>query len=237
MESSSFGRLFGVLFSPGKTFRSIAERPTWLVPLIILLTVTTTLAVLINQRIDKNEMRQTVKERIEKSQGSATPEQVDRGMEVADKLNSVLRWLIPVFTAGVWLLINLLFWMGFRFFAGSSLSYKTSFSVLLHSLMPQVISALLTLPVVLSRESVGIQEAQSGAILASNLGAFAPDDVGKVARALLSSIDFFSIWTLLLLIIGYHLAARVSKATAASIVLVLWVLYVAGKAGLAALFG
>src|SRR5215207_3451244 len=186
MEDSSFGRLFGVLFSPGKTFRSIAERPTWLVPLIVLLAATTTLAVLVNQRIDRNEMRQMVQERLEKSQGSATPAQVDQAMEVTDKVNSVTRWLIPVFAVGIWLLLNLLFWMGFRFFAGSSLSYKTSFSVLLHSFMPQVISALLTLPVLLSRESVGIQEAQGG-ILASNLAAFAPEDVGKVTRALLSS--------------------------------------------------
>ena len=37
MEDSSFGRLIGVLVSPGKTFRSIAERPAWLVPFLVLM--------------------------------------------------------------------------------------------------------------------------------------------------------------------------------------------------------
>src|SRR5439155_20361730 len=117
----------------------------------------------------------------------------------------------------------------------SELSYKTSFSVLLHAFMPQAVSALLTLPVILSRASIGVEEARTG-ILASNLAAFAPH-AGKASQALLSSIDFFSLWTLLLLLIGHHLVTRVSKATAATIVLALWAIYVAGKVGLSALFG
>jgi hypothetical protein len=36
---SGFGRLIGVLVSPGKTFESIARRPTWLVPLLVLVAV------------------------------------------------------------------------------------------------------------------------------------------------------------------------------------------------------
>ena len=39
MENSSFGRLIGVLVSPGKTFRSIAERPTWGVALVVFMLV------------------------------------------------------------------------------------------------------------------------------------------------------------------------------------------------------
>jgi len=237
MENSSFGRLIGALFSPGKTFRSIAERPTWAVALIAMLAVGTVVGVLVNKRIDQDELRQVVKERIEKSQGPATPEQLERGMEMAEKINAVSRWLIPVISAAFYLLLNLIFWMAFRFFAASNLSFNSSFSVLLHGFMPQAVSALLAIPVVLSRESIGVQEAQSGGILASSLAAFAPEDAGKAVRALLSSLDFFSIWTLVLLIIGYHLAARVSKATAATVVLALWALYVAAKVGLSALFG
>jgi hypothetical protein len=236
MESSSFGRLIGALVAPGKTFRALAERPTWAVALIVLLAAGTAVGVLANQRLDKNEMRQMVKERMEKRQGQATPEQVDRALEMTDKVSSVTRWLIPVIAAAVYLLVTLFFWMAFRFFAGSDLGYKMSFSVLLHAFMPQAVSALLTLPLILGRQSIGMAEARNG-ILASNLAAFAPESVGKAAQSLLASLDFFSLWTLVLLIIGYHLAARVSKATAATVVLVLWAVYVAGKVGLAAVFG
>jgi hypothetical protein len=237
LEDSSFGRLIGVLVSPAKTFRSIADRPSWGVALAVLLIATTTLGVLANQRIDKNGLRQMVRERIEKSRGGqATPEQMEQAMAFTEKANAVGRWLIPVVGVVIYLLIALLFFMAFRFFGASEIPYKTSFAVTLHGLMPGLVAALLTLPVILSREHINIKDAQSGNLLASNLGAFAPESLGTAARSLLSSLDFFSLWSLLLLIVGYRIAAKVSTATAATVVVVLWALYVAAKVGLAALF-
>jgi Yip1 domain len=236
LEDSGFGRLLGVLVSPARTFQSLAARPTWGAALAVLLIAATAVGVLANQRIDKNDMRQMVQERIEKSQGQASTEQVDRAVEMGQKVSAVTRWLIPLFATVVYLLVTLLFFMAFHFFAGSDIPFKTSFAVTLHAFLPGVISALLTLPVILSREHVSLKDAQSGNLLASNLGAFAPESMGTAARALLSSFDFFSLWTVLLLVIGYRLAAKVSTATAATVVVVLWALFVAAKIGLAALF-
>jgi hypothetical protein len=237
LEDSSFGRLIGVLASPARTFRSIAERPTWGVALVVLLIATTTVGVLANQRIDKNDMRQMVQERIEKSRGGqATPEQVEQAVAMGEKVSSVTRWLIPLFAAVIYLVVAALFFGAFHFFGASDIPYKTSFAVTLHSFIPGLVAALLTLPVILSREHVNLKDAQSGNLLASNLGAFAPESLGTAARSLLSSVDFFSLWSVLLLIIGYRIAAKVSTATAATVVVVLWALYVAAKVGLAALF-
>jgi hypothetical protein len=236
LEDSSAGRLIGALFSPVRTFQSIAARPTWGVALAVLLIATTAVGVLANQRIDKDDMRQMVRERIEKSQGQATPEQLERAVSMTEKINSVTRWLIPLFTLVVYLLIAALFYGAFHFFGGSEIPYKTSFAVALHGFMPGLVAALVTLPVLLSRPHINLKDAQSGNLLASNLGAFAPESLGTAARSLLSSLDFFSLWSLLLLIVGYRIAARVSTATATTVVVVLWALYVAAKVGLAALF-
>jgi hypothetical protein len=237
LEDSSFGRLIGVLVSPGKTFRSIAERPTWGAALIVLLIAATAVSVLTSQRIDKEDMRQTVKAQMEKRQGGqATPEQIERGVEMGEKISSVTRWLVPVFIVVVDLIVALLFFAALRFFAASQISYKMSFAVALHAYMPALVGALLTLPLILNRKSITMKEAQGGGILASNLGAFAPESMGPAARALLSSVDFFSIWTVCLMIIGYRIAAKVSTTAATAVVLTLWVLYIAFKVGMAALF-
>jgi hypothetical protein len=237
LEDSSFGRLIGVLVSPGKTFRSIAERPTWGVALIVLLIAAATVGVLTSQRIDKEDMRRSVKEQMEKRQGGqATPEQIERGVEMGEKIGSVTRWLIPVFVLVVYLIVALLFLAALRFFAASQISYKTSLAVALHAYMPALVGSLLTLPLILNRKSITMKEAQGGGILASNLGAFAPESLGPAARALLSSVDFFSIWTVCLMIIGYRIAAKVSTTAATAVVLTLWVLYIAFKVGMAALF-
>jgi hypothetical protein len=238
LEDSGFGRLIGALVSPVKTFQSIAGRPTWGVALAVLMVASTAVGVLTSQRIDKDDMRRSVQQQMEKRQGGqATPEQVERGVEMATKVSSVTRWLVPVFVLVIYLIVALLFFAAFHFFGGSEISYRTSFSVALHAFLPALVAALLTLPLILSRKSITLKEAQGGGILASNLGAFAPESLGPAARALLSSVDFFSIWTVCLLIIGYRAAAKVSTATAATVAVVLWVLYIAFRVGMAGLFG
>ena len=237
MENSEFGRLLGALFSPGKTFRSIAERPTWMAALLLLLVLTAAVSVLVQERIDPDGMRKAFAERIEKAQGGkASDADVDRAVGMARKVSSVTRWFVPAFAALFYLIVAGLLLMAFRFFGGSDLSFKTSFSTTLHAFMPAAVGALLTLPVILSRERIGMEEAQSGNLLASNLGAFAPEDTAPALKALMGSVDFFSIWTVCLLILGYRLTAKVSTATAATVVLLLWAVGVAAKVGLAAAF-
>jgi hypothetical protein len=237
LEDSGAGRVIGALVSPVKTFRSLAERPTWGIALVVLMIVATLVGVLANKRIDPNDMRQTVQQRMEKSQGQITPEQLDRAMEMTAKFTAVTLWLIPVFVVIVYLVVALLFFAAFRFFGGSEISFKSSFATAVHAFLPGVVAALLTLPVVLTHDHLKVKDVQGGNLLASNLGAFAPETLGPAVRALLSSVDFFSIWTVCLLVVGYKAAAKVSTANAATVAVVLWALYVAGKVGLAALFG
>jgi hypothetical protein len=237
LEDSSAGRVIGALVAPVKTFRSLAERPTWGVALVVLLVVSTFVGVLANKRIDPNDMRQSVQERMEKGGQQPTPADVDRAVTMAAKFSAVVLWLIPIFVAVAYLLTALLFFGAFRFFGGSELSFKSSFATTVHGFMPGMVGALLTLPVILTHQHLKLKDVQGGNLLASNVGAFAPDTVGPAARALLSSVDFFSIWTLILLVIGYKASAKVSTANAATVAVVLWALFVGIKVGIAALFG
>jgi hypothetical protein len=162
---------------------------------------------------------------------------VDRAMTMTAKFSAVVLWLIPIFVGVAYLLIALLFFAAFRFFGGSEISYKQSFATAVHGFMPGMVAALLTLPVILTHQHLKLKDVQSSNLLASNVGAFAPDSVGPGVRALLTSVDFFSIWTLILLVIGYKASAKVSTANAATVAVVLWALYVGFKVGIAALFG
>jgi hypothetical protein len=237
LEDSAAGRLIGVLVSPVKTFRSIAERPTWGVALAVILVISTVVGVLANQRIDPDDMRKMVQQQMEKRQGgTVAPEQVHQGVEMGRKIGSVTIWLLPVFVAVIYLIVAALFLAAFRFFGGSEIPFKTSLATTVHAYIPGLVAGLLALPLLLSRPHITVKQAQ-GNLLASNLGAFAPESMGAAPRALLTSLDFFSIWTLCLLIIGYRLTARVSTTSAAAVVLVLWAIYVAARVGMAALFG
>ena len=56
MKDSSWGRLVGVLVAPGETFRSIAERPTWLPPLLVLTLLGGAVGLVLQMRTDPEEM-------------------------------------------------------------------------------------------------------------------------------------------------------------------------------------
>ena len=74
-----------------------------------------------------------------------------------------------------------------------------------------------------------------GRVVGQHLGRELVQVLGVMA--LLASLDLFSLWVVVLLIVGFHLVARVSKAAAAGGVLVLWALFILIKVGWASLFG
>src|SRR5713101_1132258 len=49
------GRIIGALFSPKKTFTDIAQKPSWLAPVLVLTVLSASVCFAINQRIDWRE--------------------------------------------------------------------------------------------------------------------------------------------------------------------------------------
>lgn len=232
MHESGFGRVIGVLISPEKTFRSIAERPTWVVPLLLLILISTFVGYEVGQRVDfEQQMRKEMAERGEKF----SEEDFQRSVDFMEKFGKFLFLAPAIFSPLVYLLISAVFLVAFRL-VGSEITFGRSFSVFLYAMVPWLIHGLLSLPLLLSQETLDPEALQQGGILMSNLAALAPEGSGKVFLALLASIDLFTIWALVLLIIGYRVVARVSTATAAGFVLGLWLLYLAGKLGITAAF-
>ncbi|HYG64608.1 MAG TPA: YIP1 family protein [Thermoanaerobaculia bacterium] len=234
MHDSSFGRLLGVLVAPGKTFRSIAERPTWLAPLLVLLVLGTTAAYMMQQRVDQEEL---VRHQVSQfGMGNVSDDQIQEMVERNEKMGPVTLLVGPIMTAVVFLIVALVFWVAFKM-VGSEMDFKSSLATSVHGLMPSAISLLLSILILLGRSTVTPEEAMSGGILTSSAATVAPEEASPVVKSLLGSLDVFSIWSLILLVIGYRVVAKVSPKAAAITVIALWLLYVLGKAGFAAAIG
>ncbi|HBL26519.1 MAG TPA: hypothetical protein DD490_06770, partial [Acidobacteria bacterium] len=67
-------------------------------------------------------------------------------------------------------------------------------------------------------EEITPEELMSGGVLTSSLRPLAPED-SPVVQSLLGSVDFFSLWSVVLLILGYRAVAKVSTQTSATVVL------------------
>lgn len=234
MEDSSFARVVSVLFNPAQTFAAIRERPTWLVPFVLLIAVSLTGAFLVSQKVDWVEVAEETLAAQNRPMSESEREQaidaMEKFMPVSTLIGPLMAW--PVFT----LLTALVCLVGINALGGQ-LSYKQSFSTVVHSTMPQLLAGLLTIPVVLGRPSFTFFELQGGSFLKSNLGAFATEETPGALRALMGSIDLFTLWGVVLLSLGLAIVGRLSKGASAAVAIGVWVLWTLILVGLASLQG
>lgn len=235
----SLRRLVGVLVSPTATFRKIAERPTWAVALVVLLVLGGVVAFVAVQKLDVEAQRDVIRESIEERQG-LRGEELERQVDQIMGVNRTLAPFTPIFGIAFgalgYLLIALLFMVGARLLDGE-IDFRRSLATTVHGMVPHGVAALLTIPLLVAQESVDPELLQSGSLLASNLRFLAPEDASAVVTTLLSSVDLFAIWSVVLLVIGYSVVARISKGAAGGLVLVAWLLWIGIKVGLGAAFG
>jgi hypothetical protein len=232
MNDSAAGRLLGALIAPGKTFDSIAQRPTWVLAMLLHLVLAVGVGYLAVQHTD---IGATTRQAIEKSGRTLTPEQVDQQVEMAEKIAKIAGPVAPfVFVPAMFLVVALVYWLGMRL-VGGELRYPASLSVALHGMLPQAVAALLALPLMLNHGLYTQDELRRG-VVASSFAFLAPEGASPAFVALLGSLDVFTFWSLGLLILGYRRAGRASATATSGVVLAVWVIYVLGKIGLTAAF-
>lgn len=235
---SSLQRVVSVLFNPTKTFQAIRERPTWVAPLLVLLLCSGAAGWVVVQRIDPDAQRQMIRHTLEDRglSGRDLEQGVERGAAVYQRIQPFLPAIGLVFAVAAYLVVALIFWGMFNLVGGES-TFLRAFSTNLHGLMPQALKALVTVPIVLGSGSVDPQAAQSGTFLASNLAVLAPEDAALWLKTLLSSVDFFTLWSVVLLVIGFSVTTKVKRGTSAAVVVGGWLLWVAVRTGWVAFAG
>jgi hypothetical protein len=215
-KPNSFQRIIGVLFSPDATFASIARRPDFLVPLVLLLIVSLAAGVIMAPHIDFGA---AARESMEQNK-NATPEQIEKAVRISASIGKVFTYISPVLSLIGLLVIAGIVLLAFRIFGGEG-DFKQAFSVTCYASIPTIIKTVVTLIIIVAKG--GMIPAQALATLVrSNLGFLVDYKTNPMAFALLSSFDIFSFWFLALLIIGFSYVARVSKVKAAVTIISLW---------------
>jgi len=229
-----FGRLIGVFFSPKATFQDIAARPSWLLPVIVMAVLGAGVAFVMNQKVD---WRDVASKRIEESPRAAnlTPEQKEQQIAMGAKISPGVAWGIgicwPILQA---LIVGGVFLLAYNLIGGAGARFSTSMGIVSHAYFPWIFYSLLFI-LILFLKAPGTVDLENP--IATNLGSFLPESTPKALMALGKSIDIFSIWTLLLISIGFT-AVNPKKLSgkALSIALSVWAIYTAVKMGGAWIF-
>ncbi len=238
-SGNSIGRIFGAVFNPKPTFESIARRPTWLVPLLLLTLVSMGTVVtlghtmgwraLIEQQIQKNPAAQRQIERL-------TPEQRQQMLEQQVKFVPITVYVGGALGSAITLVILAAVFLGiFNLVSGVPMGFKTSLSIVAYAFTPRLIYGLLAIPILFLKDPSTVDPQN---MVASNPAVFLSDGAAAWLVALLGSLDLFSIWVILLLSVGYSAVnpKKLSFGKAFGAIFGVWLIYVLVRVGIAAAF-
>jgi hypothetical protein len=213
-KPNSFQRIVGVLTAPDETFKSIARRPEWLVPLLIIVALSIVSVAILGSRLD---FAATIRDAME-AQGRP----VDMSaMKFVVGFTKAVFYVSPVLGLLILVVMAMLLLVAFRIFGGDG-EFPQAFSIVLYSWMPQLIRSVIAIIVLVMRPVITLADVQDP--IRSNLGFLFSMKTQPLLYALFASFDLFTFWTLFLLIIGFARMSNFSKAKSAAIVLTMWVL-------------
>ena len=226
---SGMQRIFGALFNPGETFAEIATRPDIVAPLVLIMVLSLASSIITVPRIDFDSV---VREQLSQTNPDMSPEDMDRAARFGGSMGKVIAYASPLFSLLFVVVIAAVLLMEFRLFGGEG-TFKQAMSVTLYSWVPLMIAALISTIILLGRGKVSASELQT--LVMSNPGFLVDQKENPIGFALLSSIDLFTIWSVILLTIGFSYVSRMSRVKSAAVVISLWFLQILVKVGLAAM--
>lgn len=203
------------MFPPGQAFQSLDQKPTWLVPYLIILVVVIvaqfiTLDIHLSDRLALMETQDIPAESME----AARAQMQGPFKYIGIVMTPLIMLIIWAIFGGVLLLTANLTLSS----AGGESSFKKIFSIVAWSSLVSVLAVILTTFITLSKGTAyGV-----GTDLAPLIGTPPIGEEKTVLYRLFSKLDIFTIWQLVLWAIGLGVVYRVSAKKAAIPVLILW---------------
>lgn len=228
-KTNPFQRIIGVFIAPTETFESIARRPDVAMPLIIHLVLALVIGLVMVRYFD---FAAPAREAME-AQGNASQAQIDQAVRFSSAIGKTLTYASPLLALLYFLIVASVLYLVFRMFGGDA-TWQQAFSVTLYAGFVRALLSIIMAVILVARGGT-TNPAEVDIIVRSN-PAFLVDHVSQpVLYSLLANFDLFIIWYVVVLIIGFAIISKVSRAKAASIIIGLWAIKMLIAAGFGAL--
>ena len=222
-----FGRIIGVFTSPKEAFQDINNRPTWLIPFLILMV---TVFIVQFALMDIG-----MADQIAKMEARDMPE---AQMEmVRNQMQGPARYIqfvvIPIMTLITWCVVaGIHLFFTNVVFAGDT-SFKKMYAVTAWASLIGVVSSLLRMVLVMSKgTSIGVTT--SLAILLPTPGLA---ETPSILFRILAHLDIFAIWGLILTAIGITAISKLNINKSSMVVIINWLIWVLISVPLWSIFG
>jgi hypothetical protein len=174
----------------------------------------------------------TQSEQMKKQNPNMSDADIERMSGMTRAMGKVSAFVGPPVMVAWYAIVAGVLLLAFRLMGGEG-TYKQAFSTTLYAWMPLVLFGVIATIVIMARGS--FDPMQMATLVKSNPAFLVDMKEQPVLFALLSAIDIFTIWTVILLIVGFAALSKSSIAKSAGIVIALWIVFIVIKIGIAAL--
>lgn len=235
---SQVERIVDTFVTPSKTFADIRRSAAWWMPFVLMILISYGFSFTLQKRVGWSRATENIMRadpgasaRMEK----LAPDQQQRQMQMITKSTSIISYCYPLLIVVIALIVAGVMMLTCNMGVGGTGSYGQYLAVWFYASLIQSLKALLTILVMFIGDPDNFNIKNP---IGSNLGYyFSPGSVPAWLASLLTSLDIFTIWTMIVMSIGFSIVGRISRSAATGVVFGWWALVVLCGVGWAAIFG
>ena len=229
-------RVVDTFVAPSKTFTDIRRNSSWWVPWLLMSIFGLAMVFVVDKKLGmetayENQLRLSPKQMDKIDQ--LPPDQKAKQMGIGAEITRYFAYGSPILTIIFVGVMAGILMASFNFGFGAEVKFKQAMAVSMYAFLPTILKSLIAIAV------VGLGAAESFTFqnpVASNLGGLADPTSSHFLYSVLTSIDAFTIWTLILTGIGYSCVTRVKRGTCMAVVFGWWAVVTLVGAAVGSLF-
>jgi Yip1 domain len=238
---SESARILKTFFAPSETFTHLRRNSNWWAPWLLLAIVSLTFIYTIDrqvgfEQVSKNEIaRSSRAEQFEK----LAPDQQAKQLRISTMITRVFSYGSPVVALIAFAVIASVLMATFNLGLGASVSFMTSLAIAIYGSLPSIFGALLGIISLIAAGSSGSLDKEAFNIrnpVATNPAYFMDPTGNRFLYGMASALDIFTIWSIILMGIGFSCNSKVKRGTAIGVVAAWYLVYKLIGAGLAVAF-
>ena len=213
--------MFDIYLSPSRAFARLKEKPSWLVPLIIVLVLNMLFALLSSHYVDWDKQRQTALDQMRER--NVPEEQIEKATEGMEKFYSspAMRYGMPVVSILFLSLIALLFLaviynVSLPLFGGAG-DFKRTWAIVCNASLVAVPATIVRGLLVLLKRSAEVT---------TSLLVAAPNLKHGFLAGLLAQLDIFDFWKFMLIAIGLKVVFGIKDSKAYTLAFGVWLVVI-----------
>ena len=234
---SEGARIANTFVAPPKTFTDLRRSASWWGPWLLISIFSMLFIYAMGrqvgfEQISRNQVAHSSRaEQFEKLPADQQAKQI----QLSSKIIRYFAYGSPLMILFYFLISTLVLWTTFKIAAGAETTFGQAYAIVMYASLPGIVGAILGIVSLFA--GVDPEGFDVNNPVGTNLAYYLdPASTGKFVHGMASALDVITLWTIVLLGIGFASTSKVKRSTAITIVAAWYLVYKLTASGLAAAF-